>query len=299
MNGSTQPLFRFDPGWLFVIAGLAICAAGILLPAQGDLQALQRQVTQLQSEEAHAYARLRAHSNFTDQVDRADPALIRRLAAAQLNLVRAGDTPILLAASETSPVTDWIDATVNRDIRPPKPAATSTLSQLANGPYRLWLFAGGIMSVFVGLMLSPSPAHVRPARRQMIDQPTALMTEEIDANDRTSLTDDTLPESSAIETIADADVEPIDHQSVIEPKMTNDLPDFGATDVEAEVVVADEDGAARYADGEGAEDTTIEDNEAIDEGKAALEPCTDDDLAQEPLFGDRIGADDDRSEQAT
>ena len=155
----TRPLFRLDPGWLFIAAGLVVCAAGIILPAQNDLHALGRQLEQLEAEEARAYARLKAHSDFMDQVDRADPALIRRLAATQLNLVPEGDTPVLLAASATVPVTHWIDAAVQVDIRPPKTTPNSTLSRLANGPYRLWMFGAGIMCVFVGLMLGPGEAR--------------------------------------------------------------------------------------------------------------------------------------------
>lgn len=162
----TRPLFQVDPGWLFILAGLAICAAGIILPAQGDLQALQRQLDQLRAEEVHAYARLKAHSDFMDQVDRADPALVRRLAAAQLNVVPQGDKPVMLSVSDNAPVTDWIDGTVKTDIRPSKAVAISTLSRLANGPYRLWMFGGGIMSVFVGLMLSPAPLRSRARRPQ-------------------------------------------------------------------------------------------------------------------------------------
>jgi hypothetical protein len=101
-------------------------------------------------------------------VDRADPALVRRLAAAQLNMVPSDDTPVLLAASETSP-TDWIDATVNMDIRPPKPAPISTLSRLANGPHRLWMFGGGIMSVFMGLMMGPGGVRTPRLRTADLD----------------------------------------------------------------------------------------------------------------------------------
>ena len=108
---ATGPLFQFDPGWLFIGAGLAVCAAGVLLPAQADLRALEGQLAHLQAEEARAYQRLAAHSDFIDQVDRNDPAMIKRLAAAQLNLVPQGDTPLLLASHEVSPVTGWIDST--------------------------------------------------------------------------------------------------------------------------------------------------------------------------------------------
>ena len=160
MRSATKPLFQVDPGWLFILAGLAVCAAGVILPAQNDLRSLQHQLEQLRAEEVHAYARLKAHSDFMDQVDRADPALVRRLAAAQLHMLPASDTPVLLVKAEASPVTAWIDNTVRTDIRPARATPISTLSTLANGPYRLWMFGGGIMSVFVGLLLNPGPARV-------------------------------------------------------------------------------------------------------------------------------------------
>ncbi len=158
---ATRPLFRFDPGWLFIIAGLAVCAAGVLLPAQADLRALEEQLAVLQGEEARAYQRLAAHADFIDQVDRGDPGIIKRLAAAQLNLVPEGDKPVLLAGGDTSPVTEWIDATVDLNLRPPPIEPVSTLSRWANGTSRLWMFGGGIMSVFIGLLISPDGSRSR------------------------------------------------------------------------------------------------------------------------------------------
>lgn len=147
------------------MAGLAICAAGVIVPAQNDLEALQAQLHQLQAEEGQAYARLKAHADFMDQVDRADPALTRRLAAAQLNLVPEEDTPILLASSKCAPVTQWIESTIDSDIRPAKPQPISTLSRWADGPHRLFFFGAGVMAVFVGVVLSPAPG--RRTRRML------------------------------------------------------------------------------------------------------------------------------------
>lgn len=170
MSLTTRPLFQFDPGWLFIMAGLAICAAGIILPAQADLEALQRQLDKLLAEEGQAYARLKAHADFLDEVDRSNPALIKRLAQAQLNLVPGGDTPVLLADTDTSPVTTWIDSTVQVDIRPANVVTRSALSRIANGPDRLWMFGGGIMSVFIGLML-----HAGPVRRRRRSDAAAML----------------------------------------------------------------------------------------------------------------------------
>jgi hypothetical protein len=163
----TRPLFRFDPGWLFIAAGLSVCAAVMILPVQNDLHGLRMQLEQLRNEETRAYARLKAHSDFMDQVDRADPALIRRLAATQLNMVPEGDTPVLLAASASVPVTHWIEAAVKVDMRPPKAPADTMLSKLANGPYRLWIFGGGIMAVFFGVLLGTSTVNSRRAAQVM------------------------------------------------------------------------------------------------------------------------------------
>jgi hypothetical protein len=109
----------------------------------------------LLAEEALAYQRLAAHSDFIDQVERGEPAMVKRLAAAQLNLVPTSDTPLLLASHEASPVTGWIDSTLRLDMRPARPEPVSTLSRWTSGPSRLWLFGGGIMAVFVGVMIAP------------------------------------------------------------------------------------------------------------------------------------------------
>jgi hypothetical protein len=164
----TAPLFRPDAGWLFVAAGLAVCAAVVILPAQGDFKTLQQQLDTLRTEESRAYARLKAYNDFLDELDEEDPALVRRLAASQLNIVPASDRPVLLSTAQIAPVTNWIEATVSYDSPAVRPLPDSTLSKLANGPLRLWLFAGGIMCVFMGLLMgSPSPR--RPAADTAMD----------------------------------------------------------------------------------------------------------------------------------
>lgn len=174
MSDSPRPS-GFDAGWLFVVAGVAICAAGLLIPAQRDLADIRQKRDALRHEEVVANERLTAHSVFLADIEREDPLLVRRLAAAQLNLMPKGDTPVLLASSGQSAVTTWIDATV---MVPPVAigasgggggggagGAGSPLARLATGPYRLWLLSGGALAVFLGLLLDPSigkarvPAH--------------------------------------------------------------------------------------------------------------------------------------------
>lgn len=149
-------LLRFGPGWLFVLAGLALCAAGILIPAQSDLKQLQNQRDQLLHEEAILSKRIEARAEFLEQIEKQDPALINRLAVSQLNLIPAQGTPVLIAPSVGDPIDKWVDATIIAEPLQSRATIQSTLSQLAQGRYRLWLLASGVVCAFAGLLLDPS-----------------------------------------------------------------------------------------------------------------------------------------------
>lgn len=155
------PLFRLDAGWLFIVAGLAVCVACVLTSADHELQTLRVQKSLLEAEEQYAYARLKAHEDFLSQLDNPDEALVRRLAAAELNLMPADEEPVLRLITLELPTIDWIDHTVERPAPTPVLASHSMLTQLATGPYRLWLFGGGVMCVFLGLLLDPGTSARR------------------------------------------------------------------------------------------------------------------------------------------
>jgi hypothetical protein len=158
------PRLRVGTGWLYVVAGLGLCAAGILVPARRDLDDLRRQRDRLAEQKAIAEQRVEAYGQFLRLLESDDPTLIRRLAAAQLNLVPDGDTPVLMAASRTATVTDWIDGNVRTEAPAPAPTPDTMLSRLVDGPRRLWVLAGGVVILFVGLLLDDAraPAELRP-----------------------------------------------------------------------------------------------------------------------------------------
>ncbi|MFM7806716.1 MAG: hypothetical protein ACKPEA_02150 [Planctomycetota bacterium] len=157
----TAPLFQIDPGWLFTIAGLAVMVSAALLPAELDLHDLRQQRAAIAARESWNRERLEAYDRFQGELDRRDPALLRRLAASQLNLMPKGEQPLLMATSIEHTVSDWIEATVPPMEFQPQPAPDTLLARLAEGQRRLWLMAGGAMSVFLGLVLgfgvSPRP----------------------------------------------------------------------------------------------------------------------------------------------
>lgn len=149
----TAPLFRPDAGWLFTLAGLAILVAAALLPAERDLHDLRQQLARIEWREAANLQRMQAYERFRRDLSGGDPSLLRRLAASQLNLMPEGQSPLLMATSIEHTVADWVEASVTVDPFEPQPMPDTLLGRLSSGQGRLWLMAGGAMSVFVGLVM--------------------------------------------------------------------------------------------------------------------------------------------------
>ena len=147
------PLFHFDAGWLFIVAGLAVCIVGALASADRELQTLRVQQSLLKAEEEYAYARLQAHEEFLQQLENPDAALTRRLAAQELNLMPADEEPVLRLITLELPTVEWVDRAVERPSPKPVHANRSLLTELATGEYRLWVFGGGVFCVFLGLLM--------------------------------------------------------------------------------------------------------------------------------------------------
>jgi len=149
-----------DSGWLFLLAGLALCAAGILLPAQQHVSKLRHQLHGLNHQHRLAMQHLELHARVLNELSNDDPALIKRLAAAHFNVVPAGERPVLRNAHAAPTLVAWIEHVAQSRQRMVQPARTTapadtTLARLVTGPYRLWVLAGGAMCIFIGLILTP------------------------------------------------------------------------------------------------------------------------------------------------
>ncbi len=155
--GAVGSSYRLDPGWLLVAAGLTLCVAGVLIPAQRSLHDLGGQLTRI--EHLHAVGRdgIEAHKKFLDRLRQRDPSVFRRLAAAQLNLMPAGDTPLLVANSRHATVTDWIGRSVAPGTTTAAPPARTWLTSLTEGTRRLWVLGFGVLIVFIGLLVDGRP----------------------------------------------------------------------------------------------------------------------------------------------
>jgi len=147
---------RVDAGWLFLVAGLTLIAAVVLLPAHQDVRNARNQRDAVLGLEEHRIDRLERHSRYLAALEQHDPTLIKALAAEQLNLVPVGHRYLLAESSGRS------DVSVFRALEPPvatelalyaHPEPDSMLAELAmDDRARLWLIAGAGFCILIGLL---------------------------------------------------------------------------------------------------------------------------------------------------
>lgn len=151
----TKPVVVVDPGWLFIVAGLTMIAVAMLIPPQMQLHELQQKVAALRLSEHRSHERLRAYSDFLATLEEEDEVLIKRLVAAQLNLIPRDEVPVLVAASAAEPVTTWIESTVRVPSLAPSEFPQTRLVDLVTGPDRQWVLGGSCVCLFMGILLGP------------------------------------------------------------------------------------------------------------------------------------------------
>jgi len=156
----TLPLVTIDPGWPFLLAGLALCAAAALLPNERELDEMRRRLEVVRLDEDAYRRRIVAYGALLDGVMDPTDLLVAELAAAQLNLIPEDHEPVMRPLRPSLPVADWaLDGLpVPGTSELPPPAPPSLLEALVLGGSRLWVIGAGAMSVFLGLVLAATPA---------------------------------------------------------------------------------------------------------------------------------------------
>ena len=176
----------FDPGWMFLIAGLVLVASAALVPATYDLWVMRAQLKHLEAQEQENATRLAAYERFIGDLAQADPQLVRRLAASQLNLVPRGERPMIVASTAQRPPLEWVEASVEPVRAAVAPFPDSLLSRLTLGRKALWIAGAGVMCIFLGLLSAPlrmrlptrsslEEAGTRAARVIGVPTPAVLM----------------------------------------------------------------------------------------------------------------------------
>lgn len=155
LRAAQSGLFRFDAGWLFLVAGVTILCAAAVIPAQRDLRAARVERDKARAIEAWQAERLEKYAAFLDAAGAPDERMARWLVATQLNRVPASSVPI---ATFNDPSRTDAGATSIADLEPPltfappAPHRISTLERWASGASRLWLIVGAAVCVLIGLL---------------------------------------------------------------------------------------------------------------------------------------------------
>lgn len=149
-----SPLAMIDPGWLFVIAGLGLLAATLLVPAFDDLHEVEWQRDRAVAVEGHRLERLDRYHEYLDALEREEPALIMSLAASQLNQIPVGRAAILdapLDATSSASVFAALEPPMTR--LPERARSGSWLEWLATGDRtRPWLLGVAAVCLLVGVL---------------------------------------------------------------------------------------------------------------------------------------------------
>lgn len=149
-----------DPGWLFVIAGLTLLLASVLIPAAEQVREAYWQRDRALLVEKHRQERMARYQEFATALEQGEKPLVLALAASQLNQIpadrvpigvgstRGGYTDIKAGSASVFPnlEPDPIDLP---DFRP----FDSTLSRMVTETkVRPWVLVVGSVLVLVGLL---------------------------------------------------------------------------------------------------------------------------------------------------
>jgi len=137
--------------WLFLIAGLLLVSAAMLVPAWRDIEQVRAdrdRVAAAAEVEARTLAATRA---VLESLESGDASVADRLVAWQLNLLPEGDRAVAREV-HAGGVLGWIDASVAPVPPPGDTAAETPLETLVSGPARLWVLGAGGLMIFGGII---------------------------------------------------------------------------------------------------------------------------------------------------
>lgn len=161
IHAQRAPISYLDPGWLYLLAGIALVAATIIIPAVRDLDLVRHQRDRALAMEQHRIERLKRYEDYLGALERREPALIMALAASQLNQIPRGRTLILDTPDPALP-----SASVFAELEPAPPrlpvyqAPNSILYRWTTSEQaRPWLLVAGSICMLMGLMPRRSGAE--------------------------------------------------------------------------------------------------------------------------------------------
>jgi hypothetical protein len=90
-----SPISYVDPGWLYMLGGIGLLAATVLIPAIDELAEVQLQRDRAVAIERHQQRRVDNYGGYLEALKREEPSLVMALAASQLNQIPASRSLVL------------------------------------------------------------------------------------------------------------------------------------------------------------------------------------------------------------
>jgi hypothetical protein len=153
------PIALFDPGWLFLIAGIAVLVATVLIPAADELGEVRLQRDRALALERHRAERISRYEAYLQALEAQEPSLVMALAQSQLNQIPQGRALIIERPAPLIGAGAAVSASVFADLEPPPPKlperarVDSVLQRWASSEMlRPWLIAGGAVCLLIGLL---------------------------------------------------------------------------------------------------------------------------------------------------
>jgi len=144
--------FRFDIGWVYIVAGLLMVIVAIVFPSMIELDHLSSQANDSNQQLLERKVMFDSYSSFYDELKSEDETINKRVRQIQFN-ENAEGTPIVtdLAASRTP--LQWIDEKVLA-VMPfeVKTRKETFLTRIVAGSGRLWIAALGVFFTFIGCL---------------------------------------------------------------------------------------------------------------------------------------------------
>ena len=148
MAAPTAPSSRpfFDPGWLFLLAGLALLGSLVIIPAYEDVAQARFRRDLVLAIEKHRENRMSRYEEFIGAVDNREPSLLVSLAESQLNQIPTDRGALPFAGNDGKP-----NASVFPSLEPEP--LISRLEELTTGERsRPFVLLVGAICVLLGLL---------------------------------------------------------------------------------------------------------------------------------------------------
>ncbi|MBO6512440.1 MAG: hypothetical protein JJ974_00555 [Phycisphaerales bacterium] len=149
----------------FFIAGIVLIVAAAILPLRADLEWTTHQRNLALVQEQENAARNASYQQMIDAIDQQNPDTLRLLAQSNLGVIPADHNALVAPGAKPDPMVFELLEPTPLD-RPEFAPRYSRLERLVMVPEtRLWVIAGGMLLVLLGLLPQAKPSPRAQTRR--------------------------------------------------------------------------------------------------------------------------------------